>query len=338
MQAYGSDRIRPGEGEQVNLLSRFDKGWTARVPKTLTSAEFPGTAVLWEERWFEVVAVEVLAHGGWHYALEPWREHLAMRVTDRYDAESESVRAGEYRKKLERERARKSANAAGLLTGHLPAVVQQELGSELGVLPARLTLVSIAGEYAILAAIVLFSVNRMMRHETIPVALLLAGSFLLAEGTIRFAVNWTQSRPIGSVAGWTGYALYHAISGRGPSPFAVEKGQAVTITAAPAEVAARDAFTMREPLLTLLAPAEQVRLAALHCYDYKRESRAVAILILIFCVIGVVSSYATNAVPSMLAAAALGIEQIVRLIAFRRGPAGSVLRFLVKPFVRKLLA
>jgi hypothetical protein len=50
MQAYGSDRVRPGDGEQFVLLSRIPKAWKPRVAKSLTSAEFPGTAVLWEGR------------------------------------------------------------------------------------------------------------------------------------------------------------------------------------------------------------------------------------------------------------------------------------------------
>src|SRR5579864_9833724 len=111
------------------LSSRLDKGWTARVAKTLTTAEFPGTAVLWEERYFEVAAAISLPQGGVRYVLEPWREHLAMRVTDRYDADSEAFRLAELRKNLQRERGRKSASAAGLLTGHLPAIVQDRLGS-----------------------------------------------------------------------------------------------------------------------------------------------------------------------------------------------------------------
>jgi len=37
MQAYGSDRVRV-DGERIVLSSRLPKGWTARAPKTLTSA------------------------------------------------------------------------------------------------------------------------------------------------------------------------------------------------------------------------------------------------------------------------------------------------------------
>ncbi|HEX7678562.1 MAG TPA: hypothetical protein VF713_10590, partial [Thermoanaerobaculia bacterium] len=97
MQAYGSDRVRPGDGEQFVLLSRIPKGWTPRAVKTLTSAEFPGTAVLWEERYFEVVDAEALPQGGVQYVLEPWLDMHVMRTTDRYDAESEAERLIEYR-------------------------------------------------------------------------------------------------------------------------------------------------------------------------------------------------------------------------------------------------
>ena len=34
MQAFGSDRVRQGDGEQIVLSSRLSKGWTSRVEKT----------------------------------------------------------------------------------------------------------------------------------------------------------------------------------------------------------------------------------------------------------------------------------------------------------------
>src|SRR5437868_10565469 len=100
MQAFGSDRVRSGDGEQIVLSSRLSKGWTPRVEKTLTSAEFPGTAVLWEEQYYEVVSAEPLPQGGVRYVLEPWRERHAMRLTDRYDADSEAHRVEENRKNI----------------------------------------------------------------------------------------------------------------------------------------------------------------------------------------------------------------------------------------------
>src|SRR5947207_171832 len=80
------------DGERIVLSSRLPKGWTARVERTLTSAEFPGTAVLWDEQSFEVIGAEALPQGV-RYTLEPWREHHAMRFTARYDAAAEAALA-----------------------------------------------------------------------------------------------------------------------------------------------------------------------------------------------------------------------------------------------------
>ncbi len=337
MKAYGSDRARRGDGETVILSSRLSKGWSARMAKTLTSAEFPGTAVLWEERYFEVVSVDDLPQGGVRYVLEPWQDHHAMRLTDRYDPESEAQRVDEHRKHLQREKGRKSANALGVLTGNLPAVVQEALGRELGILPPRLTFISILATYTVIAAIVLLCVTYILKEQPIPIALLIAAIYLGIENTVRVFIYWTQSRPIGSTIGWIGYLIYYTITRRGPSPFSTEKGYAIKTSEAPEEVARRDALAVREAFVTLLTPAEQSRVAERFGYDYRRDSTAVAVMILIVAAIGIVSSYLTGAVISLLLASALAAEQIVRLAAFRRGPAASVLRFVVRPFVRKLL-
>jgi hypothetical protein len=337
MQAFGSDRVRQGEGEQIVLSSRLSKGWTSRVGKTLTSAEFPGTAILWEERYFEVVSAEELKQGGVRYVLEPWRDHHTMRVTDRYDAESEAFRADEYRRSLRQESARKTANIAGVFTGSLPAIVQEHLARELGIMAARLTFISILGTWLIVGGIVLGCVSYVMRREPMPLFLIAPAVYLSIENAIRFLIYWTQSRPIGSTIGWIFYAIFHFITGRGPSPFGVEKGYAVKISAPPDDVAQRDAFAVRSAFVTLLTPEDQARVAARFEYDYRRESPAVAITILLVAAVGIVSSYMRGAAIALIVAAALAIEQIVRLAAFRRGPAASVLRFVVRPFVRKLL-
>ena len=337
MQAFGSDRVRPGEGERMILACRRTKGWTARVAKTLTSAEFPGTAVLWAERYFEVVLEEVLPQGGVRYVLEPWRDSNVMRVVDHYDAATEGQRAEEYRLALLREKSRKSANAIGFLTGHLPAIVQHEMAMELGILPPRLTFLSILSTYAVVAAMVLVCVSYIMRQEVVPLPLIAIAIYLSVENTIRVLIYWTQSRPIGSTIGWILYLVYWGIAGRGPSPFSTQKGYAVKVTEAPAEIARRDSFAVREAFVTLLAPADQARVAERFGYDYRRDSTAVAVMILIVAVVGIVSSYVKGAVIALIIAAALAAEQIIRLIAFRSGPAGSVLRFVVRPFVRKLL-
>jgi hypothetical protein len=93
---------------------------------------------------------------------------------------------------------------------------------------------------------------------------------------------------------------------------------------------------MREPLITLLPPDEQAWFAQRFDYDYRRHSSTVAWIFLIFSAAGVYSSIRSGAVLSLLCAGALAVEQLLRLAAFRRGPAGSVLAILARPFTKKL--
>jgi len=331
MQAFGSDRVRKGDGDAIILSSRLSKGWTAG------NGRIPGTAVLWEERYFEVIAVDDLKQGGFRYVLAPWPEQHAMRLTDRYDAQSEAARIEDHRKSLQRDAARKSANLLGVFTGNLPAVVQEHLARELGILAPRLTFVSILGTYIVVAAIVLVSVTALMNFKGLSAPLIAVAIYFTIENSIRFLIYWTQARPIGSSIGFIAYALFHFITGWGPSPFAEEKGQSVRISAAPDDVARADAFKLREAFVTLLTPAEQSRVAERFNYDYRRESTLVAVAILLIAAVGIVSSYVRGTAIALIVAAVLAAEQIIRLAALRRGPAASVLRFLVRPLVRKLL-
>jgi len=111
----------------------------------------------------------------------------------------------------------------------------------------------------------------------------------------------------------------------------------VTIGETPAERAATDALLMREALVTLLSPADQARVAARFGYDYRNQSSIIATIILIFAVLGIVTSVRSGAAVSLVIAALLAAEQIYRLAVLRSRPAGSILGVVARPFVRKLL-
>lgn len=336
MRAYGSDRVAAGEEEGTYLLSaRFPKGWTARVPKALNRREFPGTAVLWDEVLFEVIAVEPLANGI-RYTLAPWHDQHTVRASERYDDETEARRLTDRRAAHARERQRRTANLLGVFTGHLPAIVQEHLASELGIVPARLTFLSILGELVVLTAILLALVHAFMDIRPWTGLALVAVAFG-AEVLTRFFFVMTQARPIGSPYGMLLYTIWYAIAG-GVSPFAVAKGHDVRFELPPSEeVAARDALHMREPLITLLTPAEQARAAERFGYDFRRTARTVAVLILTFAILGVITSVRAHAISSLIVAGALAIEQIVRLATLRHHPAGSILAFVARPFVRRYI-
>lgn len=348
MQAFGLDRVRPGKPEQWILFSRRSKGWVPRVPKALTTAEFPGTAILWEERIFEVVAAEALPAGGVRYVLEPWRESHVVRVSEPYDAASEERRDAEFRAAIVRERGRKTANFSGVLTGLLPAAVQEQLGSELGILPTKLTSLSLLLPLAYLIWFGQEMTRHIFNNTPTPSALFLLAIYLFVESGIRLNVAWFHRRPIGSALGFFPYLLFYAAAGKrtgAVSPFAVQRGQKLFFTQPTDDIALRDAYSMREPLLTLLTPEEQEALRQRFGFDYRKHGFIVAWFILVSAAAGVVSAIASmqygarlGAVLSLLIGVVLGGEQVLRLAALQRGPAVSMLAAVVRPLARKLLS
>src|SRR4051794_15710093 len=133
MQAFGSDRLRQ-DGERWLLSSRAEKAWTPRVEKTSTSAEFPGTAILCDDEYFEVVRVDAIPQG-YRYVLERWRDDRAMRLRAGYDADREPAQLENRRAATDLQRKRRAINALGIFAGHLPADVQEKIGLEYGIYP-----------------------------------------------------------------------------------------------------------------------------------------------------------------------------------------------------------
>ena len=352
MQTFGSDRVRPGDGEQLILSSRLSKGWTPRTPKSLTHSEFPGTAVFWDEQFFEVVDVETLPAGGVRYLLEPWRDEHAMRTTDRYDAESEAARLAAHRAELVRQTKRKSTTLFGIFTGHLPHAVQEHLGRELGTNPTRLTMLSAAALFLCCGPAVIYCIGLNFGGYPLPIPFwfFLLLNWWTVQSLFRFNFAFASSRPIGSLEGYLGYGIFYALAPKRAdriSPFAKEKGastKSVRFDFAPPDVALQDALIMREALVTLLPPAEQMQIAARTGYDFTRKSKSTAIYIALVATVGVVSSWVSlrsgrsfSAFTSLLVAGWLVVEQFMRIASFHKGPAGSVLAFLARPLTRKLL-
>jgi hypothetical protein len=188
--------------------------------------------------------------------------------------------------------------------------------------------------------------QQLVHHMPVyPWQVILTG-FLIVENVIRFHVAWSQSQPMGSILGVLVYSIAYAAGWkRGmTSPMKSPKGHAVYVREEAEETKLRDAFHVREPLVTLLTPAEQARFAERFDYDYRRQSSKVAMICLVFAGAGVFSSLRTlglhpgvGAFLSLLCAALIAIEQLLRLAAFKRGPAGSVLGVLARPFTRSLL-
>ena len=338
MLTHGSDRARR-VGAKVILQSAIPKGWTPRTPKSLTHAEFPGTAVMWEEQYFEVIEATALQSGGVRYVLAEWSESHTIRTFEHYDAESEALRIADHERARRQRRTSIFSRLSGMFLGHLPAPMQMHLENELGVRASRMTLLSCILPLILLGICVMAYADARVRQVASPVPGVVwpIVFFLMFESGIRFYVAMSQGRPMGSVLGTIAYAIYRRLSSKRNQlpPLFGTRGDSVAFTAPPEDVALRGSFEVKEPLLTLLSPAEQNKLTERFGYDYRRSAYGTAWVILICAAIGAVTSKSPLA---MIVAAGVVIEQVLRLLAFKRGPKGSVFGVVVRPFVRNLLS
>lgn len=350
MQPLGSDRIRV-TGGKIILFSRISKGWVPRVPRTNTSAEHPGTAVQWEDGCFEVVAAEPMQDGGVRYLLEPWREEHAMRQVDRYDAETEAARAADFARVVRQRKQGLLVRLSAILLGNLPAPVQNHFGSELGISPPRMTILST------LPAVALFSycvwrasgVTLGLAKPGVPIWLWIVTFFWMIESYIRFQVAMAQARPMGSLAGSILYSLLWAMGGPrlgliSPFPPPDQRLRSASVLEPSDEVRFQDSLTMREPLLTLLSADDQRRLEKNCGFDHRRHAMGVALLLFAGSLAGVISLWnrvmsgtTVSETVSFALAAAIVVDQTRRLVALRSGPSGSILAPLIRPFARDLL-
>ncbi|HEX3581168.1 MAG TPA: hypothetical protein VH087_05370 [Thermoanaerobaculia bacterium] len=335
MRPYGSDRIRVADDGTIEISSLHPKsGWVARTPRTVTRRERPGTAVLCDDDCYEVVdAVEM--QQGIRYVLAPWNDAESMRVTSRYDEEAETARTAERLEVIRREKQRKTVNFLAIFTGHLPGPVQQKLAHELNVDAPHLTIASVLFEWASLIAIALYCASELLKSEPLPMKTALFAAFLALDGTIRFKLAFVDGRACGSVFGVLAYAIYAAVTGK-KEPVRVGEATPRLREFSPNEQLIHS-FYIREPLATLLPPAEQQRIAEKFDYDYRRTATKMALGILGVAIFGAIVSVSSHAWISLAVALILGVEQVVRISRLGRGPAGSFLAVLARPLLRKFM-
>jgi hypothetical protein len=348
MLPYGGDRVRSAGGKVI-LHSAISKGWVPRRARTNVHAEYPGTAVLWDEQYFEVVSAELLPRGGIRYVLELWRDDHVIRVFDSYDEATEARRLDDFRAAAAQRKKSVGARFAGVIFGHFPAHVQEHLQNELGVMPARMTILSCIPSVLLLGACAYLTASATLAEvpSPVPVWLMFIAGPLVSESGIRFLVAMQQNRGMGSLLGTLAYVLlwYFTPMGRTwPSPFKPGRGYETFTLPPPADVELRDKLELRGAWLTLLTPAEQHGLAERYGFDYRKHAFGLTWLILICSALGVASSIvkvmdsgSVVALSSLVVAGVLAIEQVLRLTTLRHRPAGSFLGVLVRPFMRDLL-
>jgi hypothetical protein len=338
-RAYGADRLeRAGEGERV-LLCPLAKAWTPRRERTLTTSEFPGTAVSWGGEIFEVAAAEPLA-AGVRYRLVPWREGQAIRRMEPYDAPSEAARAAGRTDLERRVAARGLSIALAPLGGLLPGRVQQRMESEFGAPAVWMTISSAAPLFVVgFLGVLNGFLGGLGGDLGLPRWLAPGGPvgfYLLIESSLRLASAIAMGQPMGSLPVVLAWEAWSAVR------VEPEKRRAPRI---PAESDA-DRFRMMEPFLALLTPEEQRGLEERFAFDPIRWGRIGAAILFLVCgsnafaaAVNAAAGRATGADAAwLLVGTPLALEQVLRWRRLREGrPAGSVLGALVRPLARRLL-
>lgn len=340
----GSDRVRVA-GDKIILFSRIAKGWTARVPRSGTHSEHPGTAVLWDERYYEVLHADVMQGGGIRYVLFAWRDDMTIRDFQLYDDASEARIAADWEAVMRQRKHGRLAWLSGLVLGHLPAPIQNRLANEYGVSAPRMTVISTIPSLVLLGVCAWLYASAQLKVEPSPMPtwVWLIAIYSVFESTARYLVYMGQNRAMGSLPGTIVYAILSILAPQ-RFPWPRERG-AETFTLAPDEDTVRlDRVRMRMPLFTLLSPAEQHRLAQRYDYDYREHAYTPAYILLCGALFGVIMEFqrvrgngGISAWISFVVAGVLMVEQLVRLATFSRRPAGSVLAPVVRLFVRSYL-
>jgi hypothetical protein len=349
VQAYGSDRLRVSDDGRLFLSSRVQKAWRERSVRAASAIPHPGTAVLWDDLFYEVIAMIPLPSGGFQYELALFPDDLMMRETVAYDESSELANGVLRRSMVHRERSRRILNALAPITGHAPPNVQEWMHQELGTFPSGLTAISAIPPIALGLLSIRWMLNEKVDGIPLPFPKLLVIFLVILgiESAYRLFSAVFQGRPAGSVPGFVVYAIVHALFLRHtaiPSVFAVRHGDSVRHSAPPPDVALQDALAVREPFLTLLAVSDQQKLTDRYGFSPARYGRKTAVVILGGSAIGTLTSvgglfagHGLTSLLSLILSAWLAIEQVVRWPALATTGASSVLRFVVRPLAGKLL-
>lgn len=347
-RALGRDRLGVEAGGRLLLDCDAPKGWRPRSPATATSAEHPGSAVRWEEQFFEVLEVHARGGAGVRYVLAQWDDRHTMRVVETYSVETEAARALERADAARRSDRHAYVHLIAPLVGSLPAHVQERLEQEYNVPARRLSLASALPLWILgWLSLIFLMASSFGAPAGVPTFVLVLGVYLLAESTARLAVCFMQGRPIGTLAGTLLYEAWrhlgHAKARAEGRPVPREK--AVWDVEVDPERQALDRYALVEPLAGLLPVGDQVRLAERFGFDGIRWGRIGAIFLLVMfgplaatSILGAIAVFEPSDLPKIAVFGGVAAEQVARLRALAAGRlAPSVLGILVRPFARPLL-
>jgi hypothetical protein len=132
-------RFEAGAPHALRLDCRREKpGWRMRLPGGLVEPEFAGTAVLFEERHYEVVAAREV--GGWvSYYLDPWDDAVLLRQVSELSPTASAREAAERSREQRHRSTTIGLTLLAPLVGLLPADVQWLIERSYGLPASRAT-------------------------------------------------------------------------------------------------------------------------------------------------------------------------------------------------------
>lgn len=204
-------RSPAGSPQEILIDSPLEKpAWKARVPGGVTDAEFPGTAILFEGAYYEIIRIERKPgeKPRYLYSLAPWDTHSPLRASLPYTAEECERAAAAVKREKQDSVSRTLLTVFSPITGLLPAADQRELESTYGIDALRCTTISAVAELMVGAFLMFLTLLAMFSPESLaampvikylsPLVIAVGGLMLSGESVLRL-INIRHDEPMGSL-------------------------------------------------------------------------------------------------------------------------------------------
>lgn len=204
-------RFPPGSSEEILIDSpRQKRNWHAHAPGNQLRPEFPGTAVVIDGRYYEVlrIALQPGEPPRHLYFLGAWPDHFPIRAQFSYTREECERAAAEQKREQAEDVAGTLLAVLSPLAGLLPAEDQRRLENTYGISALKCTLYSAFLMLALGALALLLCLVATIAPESLrgwgfignipPLALALFGIVILGESILRL-INTRHDEPMGSI-------------------------------------------------------------------------------------------------------------------------------------------
>lgn len=199
-------RFPAGFSHEILIESPREKsGWIPRSEKTHTHAVFPGTAILIDGRYYEVLSSARIPgeKPSYLYYLNPWPENFPIRLQFRYTKEECERLAASAKLDRQQSEIRTMLFLLSPLVGMLPAEDQLKLQNQYGINALRCTMISSflllgVGVLCLLLALIAIVSSPPAIQSLSPLRLMALALTLCTESIIRF-ISIRHDEPMGSI-------------------------------------------------------------------------------------------------------------------------------------------